>query len=95
MKKEKLFNEARNYKKQNPNLSSEELFYDFNSWRKLRNLESYDQVFAFRQLVKIFGIDYEITFIESAVSDNGDVLDFEVLEKWAKSFEQSRKDKSK
>lgn len=95
MSKEKLFNEAIKYKKQNPDFSPERLFYDFNSWIKIRNIDKIDQVFAFRKLIKIFEIDYKTPFIESAVSDNNEVLNFEEIEKWAKSFEQSQKDKNK
>ena len=70
MNKEEFFNKARDFKKENLKLSPEDLFYKFKSWKKLKKLNKYDQVFAFRQLVNIFEIDYETPFIESIVSDN-------------------------
>ena len=66
MSKEELFNEAIMYKKQNPQFSPEDLFFNFNSWNKIRKLEKFDQVFAFRQIVNIFEIDYNIPLIDSA-----------------------------
>ena len=95
MKKEELFNEAMDFKKENPNSSPEELFYDFKSWEKIRKLEETDQVFAFRKIVNIFEIDYKIPLLESAVSDCGEVLDFGIISKWETSFEQSQSDKAK
>ena len=95
MSKEELFNEAIKYKSQNLHFTPDDLFFTFDSWKKIRELDKFDQVFAFRKIVDIFEIDYNIPLIDSALNNNSQALDFEEIEKWVESFEQSKKDKNK
>lgn len=58
-KEEKLFNEAKSFKDSHADLNDVELFFEFNTIKKLDNYPQEDWAFIVKRIVKIFSCEKE------------------------------------
>lgn len=93
MEPEKLLNQAIKFKKNNNFLSPEELFFSFNSFKKLNQINSFKKKHTLKCLIKLFECDIYSVILYDLLSNNN-----YSLKEWKKietEIVKSRNDKEK
>ena len=87
----KLYNHARAFKKQNPNMDGDELFGEFDSLEIIQKINKNDRGAVFCKLIKIFDTTFETAILADMLSEQ--MFSDQSIEKYKKRYEQFKNNK--